>query len=46
MVLELYQNGGMISSVILNLAKNQPDVKGYSAVVITGITHSYKLVMN
>ncbi len=36
----------MISDVILKLAKNHTDVKGYSAVVITGITHSYKLVMN
>jgi hypothetical protein len=42
MILELYQNGGLLSSVVLNLTKNL----GYSAAVIPGLSHNYKLVNN
>jgi hypothetical protein len=44
MLLELFQNGQRISYVVLSLAKNNTDIRGYSAVVITGITHKYNLV--
>ena len=40
MILELYQNGGLVSSVVLNLTKQL----GYSAPVVPGLTLSYKLV--
>lgn len=44
MLLELFQNGRPIGTVVLSLAKPYTDIRGYSAVVITGITHNYKLV--
>jgi len=49
MLLELFQDGRPIGTVVLSLAKpmiNQQytDIRGYSAVVITGITHNYNLV--
>ena len=48
MLLELFQDGRPIGTVVLSLAKpminKYTDIRGYSAVVITGITHNYNLV--
>ena len=49
MVLELYQYGRLISSVVLkyySIQGTNPKKQGYSATIISGLTHSYKLVMN
>ena len=46
MVLELYQNDRFISSVVLkyySILDTNPKKQGYSATIIPGLTHSYKL---
>lgn len=45
MILELYQNDRFLSSTVLKFYKI-PDTnkQGYSATIIPGLTHKYKLV--
>ena len=47
MVLELHQNDRLIGSVVLKFYKiGQTNKQGYSATVIPGLNHKYKLVNN
>ena len=47
MVLELHQNDRLIGSVVLKFYKiEETNKQGYSATVIPGLNHKYKLVNN